>query len=227
MEYRKSITVEFWSTIFRLLSYVSVFKTLRFVIKNKANDWWYRFVDYWVLGNFMLAFISIFILKYLSSNILGIILLCYGFLRVFEVIIYQVNVLLFDEYRHNQIELKKRDKDPDYNLKKYALKGYRRIVVNLLTNFGEITFWFAASYIGFSKFTENITTSAFSSIYESFTIMTSFGLCSLNIKDSSLIYLVWYESIAGVIMTIISISRFIGMLPKVKSLDEMENDSIV
>jgi len=139
-------------------------------------------------------------------------LICYGFLRVFEIIIYQINVLLFDEYR-----CKIQGKD-------YKIRGYRRMIINLFSNFVEITFWFASSYAVFTTSISDIDLSIPRLIFNSFSIITTFGISELEIKNETGLFILWFQSIAGLLMTLISISRFIGLLPKIESMDEYEKE---
>lgn len=208
---KRSISVEFWSRVFYILRFISTFWLIRNLIKNKSSHWWQDFIDLWVLGNLFLAFISLFIVKYSDNNFLQYFIIYYGFLRVFEIIVYQINVLLFDEYRTQK------------SGKVYKLRGYRRMIVNLFNNFGEIMFWFASSYAVYYSSVADAPLPISKLIFSSFSTMTTFGVSNLHVKDEMGLFILWFQSVAGLLMTIISISRFIGLLPRVDSLDELEN----
>jgi hypothetical protein len=60
-------------------------------------------------------------------------------------------------------------------------------------------------------------------LYNSFSVMTSLGTKSINLRLSAGLYILWFQSIAGIVMTLITLSRFIGLLPNVESMDDMEN----
>jgi len=210
MKNKKSISVEFWNTVFGLLSYISLFWLIKKFIKNKNADWWYAFVDIWVLSNFTLSIVSVFLIKLINFNFLNKLLIIYGLLRVFEIIIYQVNVLLFDEYRAR------------INGTIYQIRGCRRMIINLFTNFVEITFWFASTYAVYLTSISDQEMSIAHLIFSSFSIITTFGIAELKIKNETGLFILWFQSIAGLLMTLISIARFIGLLPKVESLDEFE-----
>ena len=131
--------------------------------------------------------------------------------RVFEVIIYQVNVLLFDEYRAKK------------NNHTYSLRSYRRTVLLLLHNFAEIIFWFAASYkVLAGAFTVTTSNSMIHAIYNSFVVMTSFGSPDLQPTSNIGLYILWGQSVAGLFLTLISLARFMGLLPIPKTQDENE-----
>lgn len=204
----KSISVEFWERIFFFLSYISIFKCIRLLVKNRDKNWWFRFVDIWVLGNLLLALLAVLIIHYGQSETVNAILIIYGFIRVFEILVYQINVLLFDEYR-----AKKKGKE-------YSIKGYRRIIVNIFNNFGEIIFWFAASYAFFAADVIDTAMSLGELLYNSFSVMTTFGVSKLSPKTDFGLYILWFQSIAGLFMTLLSLSRFIGLLPGGKSMDD-------
>ncbi len=210
MKNNKSISVEFWNMIFFGLSYISIFWLIRKAFKNKNNNWWFNFIDIWVLSNFTLAIISVFLVRLINIDFLSSVLVFYGLLRVFEIIIYQVNVLLFDEYRAK------------IKGEKYEIRGYRRMIINLFTNFVEITFWFASSYAFYITSLSDKCMSISHLIFSSFSTITTFGISELKINDETGLFILWFQSIAGLIMTLISIARFIGLLPRVDSKDEFE-----
>lgn len=210
MKNKKSISVEFWNKFFFALSHISFFWVIKKTIRNKSRNWWYDFVDIWVLSNFILAIISVFSIKLLNIDFLNKLLIFYGLLRVFEIVIYQINVLLFDEYRA-------RVKGEDYKI-----RGYRRMIINLFTNFVEITFWFASSYAVYLASISDKEMSIAHLIFNSFSTITTFGISELKINNETGLYILWFQSIAGLLMTLISIARFISLLPKVESMDEFE-----
>jgi len=211
MKKERSISVEFWNSVFYGLKHISIFWIIQKTVKNKSNDWWFKFVDVWVLSNLFLSIVSIFLIKGFNIEILNYSLITYGFIRVFEIVVYQINVLLFDEYRSKILG------------KEYKVRGYRRMIINLFNNFGEITFWFASSYAVYLASIHSSDMSIPQLIFNSFSVMTTFGINDLQIKTETGLYILWFQSIAGLLMTLISISRFIGLLPKVDSMDEFEN----
>jgi hypothetical protein len=222
-EQRKSITVEFWSWVFEKLRFVSFFKIVECVSEKVAkpqnkHQYMYSVVDVWVLFNLFFAFISIFIVKYFDLAYFVYIFIFYGAIRVFEIIVYQINVLLFDQYR----SWKKGES--------YKIRGYRRMVVNLLCNFVEIVFWFSVSYVCFltNHFTQEHDPSLLQVMLTSFSYTTGFGihdLLSLPKLSSLGTSILYFQSIAGLVMTLISIARFIALLPPIESVEEHENSN--
>lgn len=86
-----------------------------------------------MVGNFLFSIISSIIVFYLNEKFiyLMIALSAYGSLRVFEVIVYQINVVFFDPYRAHKAR------------RQYKVKSIRRIILALFHNYVEIMFWFA------------------------------------------------------------------------------------
>jgi len=142
-----------------------------------------------------------------------LIAIIYGMLRTFEIFVYQINVLLFDEYR-----IKKAKKD-------YALRGYRRIAILLLHNYFEIIFWFALVYrnlewaFGANEYNIN---SLFASINFSFFVMTTFGHTFISPKTIYGEIAIFLQSIMGLFMAILIFARFVSLLPTPSTLDEFE-----
>ena len=108
-----SFIVEFWSSIFGILAKVSVFTLVRKLFPSAITA---RFVDFWVLSHLVLSIVAVVVAVYSPYPVIGCLFMGYGFLRTFEIVVYQTNVLLFDEYRVVKAG------------GEYRLEGYRRIV---------------------------------------------------------------------------------------------------
>ena len=207
----KSFIVEIWSIIFDGLRSISPFQMIRVLIPSIRGS--YRFVDGWVLGNFILSIFLFFIcsapdLQWWESIAFG-----YGVIRIFEIFIYQINVLLFDEYR-----VKKAGGT-------YTLRGYRRIVILLLHNYIEIIFWFALFYrnIGYLFETGGVDfNQIIVSLNFSFVTMTTFGNTVISPKDNLGISITFIQSIIGLVMALLILSRFISLIPTPGTSDEFE-----
>lgn len=208
----RSFIVGFWARIFSLLRWISLFQVVSFCSRKFFNKRiTYGFVDIWVVGNLALSLLFVWIVSYTNRSVLWTILLIYGFMRVFEVIVYQTNVLLFDHLRGGS---------------NYTVRSYRRIVILLLHNFCEIILWFAASYIVLANsFINTDSMSMLSTIYSSFVITTGFGITKLEPNSSIGLYIIWAQSFSGLFLTLVSLSRFIGLLPTPKSMDREEQEA--
>ena len=221
----KSFIVELWSKIFNVLEKISLFWVIRWVVRKNSPATSkicrfiesYGFVELWVLGHLLLSIVLLSICSATGAVI-------YGGLRVFEVLTYLINVLLFAEYRHKKKEYEERKKGEIYT-SPYALRGYRRIVILLLHNYAEIIFWFALFYRHWDwAFVTGraYLNSFFGALNFSFVTMTRFGYTAIYPMETSSHVLVFIQSAIGLFMVLLILARFISLLPKPKTLDEFE-----
>ncbi|MBI3777287.1 MAG: two pore domain potassium channel family protein [Gammaproteobacteria bacterium] len=206
-----SFIVEFWSSVFGALGRVSLFALVRWAFPSWISA---RFIDAWVLGHLMLAFAALVIVSLFPTHVISIVFVVYGVVRVFEIAVYQANVLLFDEYR-----AVKAGKD-------YALEGYRRIVLLLLHNYAEIIIWLASTYTfladEFAHKWEAGTKTVLGGIYSSFITMTTFGDFDLLPKTDLAAIVLLFHATVGLFMTLLSLACFISLIPAPKSKDALE-----
>ncbi|HHW41381.1 MAG TPA: hypothetical protein GXX19_09595 [Syntrophomonadaceae bacterium] len=206
----RTFIVEFWAKVFDVLRWVSLFQLLCLLARRRPT---YLFVDAWVLGHLLASLLAVIYVRFSDANAFWYFILFYSYLRVFEIIVYQVNVLLFDEHRAS---LRGHD---------YYLRSYRRTVLLLLHNYCEIVFWFAASYLvlagqfSFGKFHGSLI----GVVYSSFAVMTNMGSGEISAKTLAGLYVLWAQSLIGLFMTLISLARFISILPAPRSLEEKED----
>ena len=204
-----SFIVEFWSRVFFVLRKVSLFSLVSAVFPQLIT---YRFVDFWVLGHTILSFAALVVLGLCPNTILGWPIVAYGVIRVFEIDVYQVNVLLFGEYRAKRAGIP------------YALGGYRRLVLLLLHNYVEIIFWFSCSYLFFADhFYRNAGgRTVFDAFHDSFVAMSTFGNLNLSPNTAVGTAILLFQAATGLFMTLLTLARFIGMLPRPASQDETD-----
>ncbi|MBF58272.1 MAG: hypothetical protein CME80_11220 [Halomonas sp.] len=221
-----SFIVSFWSSIFQLLKYIALFpwvmklwqKLLDVfnVNQKRRRDLSFLLVDTWTLGHLLLALLGLWLLNSESSALVsaGKWIATYGLLRTFELVVYQVNVLLFDEYR-----AKKLGRD-------YQIRGYRRMVILLVHNYFETVVWFACAHFllmhwGWMELSAN---GLLGSLREALTLMVAFsfnGGSALN-QMGQLILL--FQAAVGILMTLVMLARFISILPTPDTMDELEQD---
>jgi hypothetical protein len=207
----KSFIVESWSKVFSILRWISPFQIIRILIPATRGS--YRFVDGWVLSNLLLSIVILLTCSAVSLRWWVAIAIGYGGIRVFEVFIYQINVLLFDEYRARKAG------------KTYALRGFRRIVILLLHNYVEIIFWFALFYrnIGWAFETGGVSLDSFLvSLNFSFVTMTTFGHTAIFPRETLGDILIFIQSVIGLFMALLILARFISLIPTPETLDEFE-----
>lgn len=204
--------VELSNWLFGVLDQISIFNV---IIKLKKNAS-YRFVDLWVAGNLIASIICSIIVYNLSirnkSYIYAIV--TYSLLRIFEVIIYQINVLFFHPYRSRKAG------------KKYKIKSVTRMVIALLHNYIEIMFWYSTMVIAMITLNGDNAYKLTWIEYIRSNILCIATLDAGEMKESIqssykyLTNLIFLELISGIIMTVISLARFIGILPAVDSLED-------
>ena len=184
-----SFIENFWSWIFKILSWISV---LKLIPRFKPS---YKFIECWVLFNLLFSILVVF--NFITLNgFFSAFILVYGLIRVFEIVVYQVNVLFFDKYRAER------------KGEKYALKTYLRTVLLLLHNYVEIICWFAYFYLFFQ-----LTTKSACAVGGSFYFMTSFGTEVFTPFNFRTYLLTYCEAAIGLFMALIIIGRFISILP--------------
>ena len=171
----------------------------------------YFFVDFWVLMNTILSIVSVFIMSASSVPLwMKYALIIYGFTRVFEIFIYQMNVIFVHPYRNKG--------------KRYYLRGYRRMTILLLHNFAEIIFWFAGTYLVTKMLVDENPVIAIS---QSFIQMLTY---SFSLSDDKLpllaLFIMQAQAVIGVFMTILTLARFTSLFPKPETLDARERGLI-
>jgi hypothetical protein len=171
----------------------------------------YLFVEIWVMINSVLPLLCMEIIQTVHiPKLVSWIILLYSFTRVLEITVYQINVLLFDPYQSQS----------------YSVKSYRRLVILLLHNYIQVILWFAASYMVLSSNFEIVISKGkmLDTLFFSFITMVSFGSNSLtSIKHTGQL-IIFIQAVIGLFMTIVSLARFIGLLPKPNSLDSSETE---
>ena len=206
-----SFIVKFWSRTFTFLAKVSVFSIVRKLFPSAITA---RFVDFWVLSHLALSMMAVIVAAYSPYPVLGYLFMSYGFIRTFEIVVYQMNVLLFDEYRVVKAG------------GEYHLEGYRRIVLLLLQNYFEIILWLACTYTvmaaDFDHKWQSGTGTVFGGIYSSFITMTTFGDFDLLPKTALAAFVLLFHATVGLFMTLLSLARFISLIPAPKTRDTIE-----
>lgn len=207
-----SFIVEFWSRVFSILAKLSLFALIARIRPSLVSA---RFVDAWVLGHLLLAIASVAAITSLPPlHPIAFALVGYGTLRVFEIAIYQINVLLFDEYRAVKAG------------KPYELHGYRRMVLLLLHNYAEIIFWLGCTYTvladDYVHKWDNGAHTTLGAIYSSFITMTTFGDFDLLPKSDLAAIVLLFHATVGLFMTLLSLARFISLIPAPKTRDPIE-----
>ncbi len=201
----------FWYNVFIKIEYFLPFSIFRKFIFRKTE----AFSDKWVVANTGLSFISLLVSHYFEENLFIKILLLYGALRIFEIIIYQINVLLFHPYKALFVDKKL----------EYRIQNPYRSVVLLGHNFLEVIFWFTVTT---NVFQENNTRLILNLMDNTIRIFT-FNYEKVSTGASILQLICFVEVICGILLTVISLAKFIGELPHIHitytSMKESDNES--
>lgn len=206
--------VDLWAGIFEWLSKISVFFWIRFLdrhtikkLTDEKNK--YLFPEIWVLGNLIVATILSVSLPFCESRAWIIFFTIYAVERCFEILIYQINVLLFEPYRVSKAG------------KEYKIKSPTRMVVLLLHNAFEFVIWFVVIYISSDLLTMRTANSVGDYYMRSFLLFTNLdtGFLGEN-RESILLYIGVVEVLVGLFMTILCLARFIGVLPGIRYIGD-------
>lgn len=211
MKKANSFIVELGSIIFSIFSWISIFKYIIIIFPKLKEGT--LFVELWVLFNLLLSILLLFIGCDSRIDIFEYIIIFWGAIRVFEIVVYQTNVLLFDEYRKKKKGLE------------YKIHGYRRLLLLLLLIYFEILFWFASFYNTLStEFSNKIvsTSSSFQAIKLSFVSMTSFGQSVIKPITTFGEIILFVQSIIGLFLILLLFARFLGLIPHPPTMDPLE-----
>ena len=204
-----SFIVPLTERFLQVLIKISLFGFLRkCLFKHKWSNS-YAFVDMWVLGNFALSFVAVYIYALIPYIWIRWLFIGFGLLRVFELVVYQLNVLVVDQFNN-----------PDY-----AVGGYRRLLILSLINYLEVLAWFTFFYLNWaSSFKDDysVLASGTGAIYYSLVTMSTLGYGEVTPLHGSTRALVTMQTIIGMFLIILIISRVMSYLPKPRSLDKNE-----
>ncbi len=207
----KSFIVDFWAFVFHQLRWVSAFQLCRALLPSRLIT--YTFVDAWVLSQLCVAALSLTFWSTYQASCWRYLPIAWAALRVFEVVIYQVNVLFFDAYRAAKMG------------KPYALRGYRRLVLLTLHNYAEVVVWFALFYRSMaSSFSDdqNALQTTAGSIYYSLVTMSTLGYGDIHPNGHSGFALVACHLGVSLFLTLVIVARIISFLPQPATLDDTE-----
>ena len=139
-------------------------------------------------------------------------LLIYGGLRVFELVVYHANVLLFDQWRAH------RAGEP------YRLRGYLRTLLLLLHNYAELIFWFMAALFAFHARTYLVldNTSFTSVLRTALLSMVTFSSDGIRAMEWCGLVLLTVESVVGVFMTVMVLARVLSLIPTPETQERTE-----
>lgn len=172
------------------------------------------FSEVWVLGNIILAIVAQNIIKYTRIKWLAIMFMFYAIERIWEMFVYQINVLFFHRLKNDLLDIKSKKTGKNKENKDYFIISATRTVILLLFNMAEYILHFAVIYTAVVNL--GWITSMEGEVWQSFQIFMSMGDLQ-NYNDSKIFVFAYIETILGMFMNIACLAYFIGMLPDTKS----------
>lgn len=183
----------------------------------------YIFPEIWVAGNIALAIVAERFARVIVWKWLLIIMVAYAIERVFEMFVYQVNVLFFHRLIPEYMEKTAHEKAREERVKPkisvgtqeksgYVIKSATRTVLMLILNMIEYVLQFAVIFTAVNSITG--AGEPYMGIAGSFQVFMNMT----NPDDFSGNYVLAFayaETVIGMFMNIICLARFIGMLPEV------------
>lgn len=197
---------KFWYFIFTGIEIILPFSLIRKYVFKKTK----AFSDKWVLAHTLLSIGAIAVVQYTTFGMIEKIFLVYGAIRIFEMIVYQINVLLFHPYKALVKDGKER----------YKIQNPYRSVVLLGHNLIEIVCWFTAASIYFS----NTSVPTIRALMENTIRIFTFNYEQVAVELCYLQYIIFAEVLSGILLVIISLAKFLGELPHVDLEYEKEED---
>lgn len=199
-----SFIVPMWAAIFHAFSVISLLWLLRHIfpwLRDKKRS--YAVVEVWVVAHVALALFAALLASYGVTSLLLTIFLLYGALRVFEIIVTQANVLLFDEWRARR------------KGQRYSLRGYRRILILLLHNYAEVVFWFVAALLAFNSWSWlALDQPSLSATFRATLLsMVAFSMEGVRPLGRFAAIFLTVQSLVGVFMTLLTLGRFLSLIP--------------
>lgn len=188
----------------------------------------YIMPELWAIGHFLTALL---VAKLLENQLVPQpmvlwFIIFFSMWRLFELFVYQVNVLFFHRLIPKMVVKKETDETRLWTLfdnsrsidrsDAYTIKSSTRTVILLLINMWEYVYQFAVIYAVISLMNnapEGLKIAANS--FELF--MNISGSDGLQTRILILVYIAKVEMALGLFMNLVCLSRFIGMLPSVKS----------
>ena len=205
----KSRLVPWMARGFGWLRKITLLSIINGSIKRTKHN--HRFTDFYVII-FSFASIILFSIEPLIRQLyIEIIIRFIAFWRIYGIIVFLSNTLLFDVYR-----------DAMNNRPPSPLAGHRRILILIFFNYIELTFLFAFLFRSFiPPLSLNLISNWWEIVNISFINLSGFGSSKITLHGTQLI-LALFESVVGLFMAVLAISRFISLLQKRESNDEFE-----
>ena len=203
--------------IFHLLKKVSLFPVFisinrkafgeKFVSKN------YLLPEFWVAINLTLSLIGKHLITSINNKTLAYIFLFTASLRIFAMLIYQINVLFFDRYAQWFLYPPTRKRKDNY-----VIQSGTRIIILLLINMIEYVVHFSVIFVALNCIHGNVA----DNITISDSLKLFFNMHELsNFANSNILFFAYSEVGIGMFMNILCIARMLNLLPNTKAVEDL------
>lgn len=201
--------------VFHLLKRVSLYPVYIFINRkifgNKFVSKNYLLPELWVVINLSISLIGKYIITCTSNKVCAYIFLFTASLRIFAMLIYQVNVLFFDRYAQWFLypPTKKRKDN-------YVIQSGTRIIILLLINMFEYVVHFSVIFVAlnciYSNSAGNITIADSLKLFFNMHELSTFS-------NSNILFFAYSEVGIGMFMNILCIARMLNLLPNTKTVE--------
>jgi len=207
--FRKRFLVRVCSAVFLFLQRVTIFTLVKHLCPKLTKG--YGFVERWVLLNLVLSVAACLYLRDDGVSGLEYVVLFYGAAEIWEIIIVQTNVLLFDRLRKEK------------GGEKYFVQSPVRSTIYAVLNYATILFWYALYYKNYhcSFESEYVSLHTFAgATYFSLVTMSTLGFGDIVPRDQFGAFLCASQTVLGVFMAILVLARLMSVLPRPSSLSD-------
>ncbi len=192
------IVYKFWYHFFDIVEQWLPYSIMRkYIFKNTTS-----FSDKWVVIHTIMSVVFMLLMYNQLLGMFSLAVVGYAFIRIMEIVVYQVNVLLFHPYKAIV----------ENGMNCYELQSPYRSIVLLGHNFIEVIFWFTCMTEYFSENNIYLIQAIMNNTIRIFTF--NYQIEDGGIGNVQIIFFI--EVICGMLLTIISLAKFIGELPHVR-----------
>lgn len=201
--------------IFHSLKRISLFPVFISINRKVFGDKYvsknYLLPELWVVINLTLSLVGKYIISSTNIKVFAYIFLFTASLRIFAMLIYQVNVLFFDRYAQWFLYPPTKKKKDNY-----VIQSGTRIIILLLINMIEYVVHFSLIFVALDFIHGNIV----DSITISDSLKLFFNMHELStFKNSNILFYAYCEVGIGMFMNILCIARMLNLLPNTKTIE--------
>lgn len=179
----------------------------KFVSKN------YLLPELWVVINLILSLLGKYIINSTGNKVLAYIFIFTASLRIFAMLIYQINVLFFDRYAQWFLYPPTKKKKDNY-----VIQSGTRIIILLLINMIEYVVHFSVIFVALNCLSGN----SVGNITIADSLKLFFNMHELStFSNSNILFFAYSEVGIGMFMNILCIARMLNLLPNTKTIENL------